>query len=236
MKKLGILAGVLGIAGLGLAGLAWAQQGQPPVRPAAPVAAGQPNAPTPRTRVAVVNMAFVIKNYQKFQATQQDSERQLKVMEDQLENKKKLLMGMKTETENPQTTPQRREQLEHDMRKVQHEMQEMGDDFKMQFGKRQGEVFVQMYREIQDAVQSYARASDLEMVFHYNDAVTPADMYHPMNIQRKLQGGGCMPMYIAPGMDISERIVSMLNSRYQAAAPAAPAPGVQPVGFQQPSR
>ncbi|HEY7428872.1 MAG TPA: hypothetical protein VH682_31870, partial [Gemmataceae bacterium] len=46
---------------------------------------------------------------------------------------------------------------------------------------------------------------------HYNDAVTPEDFMSPQNIARKLNTGALMPLYAAPGMDISQEVVNMLN-------------------------
>jgi hypothetical protein len=63
------------------------------------------------------------------------------------------------------------------------------------------------------------------MVMHFNDAVASVDLYQPGNVQRKLQTGACMPMYVAPGMDITNTISAMLNQRLGAAP--APAPGTQ---------
>jgi hypothetical protein len=61
------------------------------------------------------------------------------------------------------------------------------------------------------------------MVMHYNDAVVPADLYNSVNIERKLQTGACMPMYLAPGMNITDTISAMLNQRLGPAPAPAPA-------------
>ena len=69
----------------------------------------------------------------------------------------------------------------------------------------------------------FARSNDIDMVMHFSDAIAPADIYHPLNIQRKLQSQGCMPMYMQDGMDITIRVTEMLNSRLRGAGNAAPA-------------
>ena len=61
---------------------------------------------------------------------------------------------------------------------------------------------------------------------NYNDAVTLEDYYHPANLQRKLtQPAAVMPLFVTPGMDISNAIVTNLNNKYAASAgaPAGPA-------------
>ena len=53
---------------------------------------------------------------------------------------------------------------------------------------------------------------------HFNDAIDAADIYNPMNVQRKLQIGATFPMYAAPGMDITNQVIEMLNTHYQKTA------------------
>ena len=60
------------------------------------------------------------------------------------------------------------------------------------------------------------------MVLHYNDAVTQEDYNSEVNISRKMQAGALMPIYMAPGVDVSMDIVKALNASMPAAsAPAA---------------
>jgi hypothetical protein len=52
------------------------------------------------------------------------------------------------------------------------------------------------------------------VVLQYYDAdekTHAAEFWSPTNVARKLQASGCMPMYIAPGLDISEEIIEALN-------------------------
>jgi Skp family chaperone for outer membrane proteins len=176
-----------------------------------------------RTRVALVNLLQVIKLYTKCKACEDSIRAQFQLLDKKFEEKRKVLQAMKTELENSQTPADRRDSVEKQAKAIQREMQDMDEEAKQQLNKLRGDLAVQLYREIEDAVQAYARAQDIEMVLHYNDAVVSTDLYNPMNIQRKMQAGGCTPLYVAPGMDITMNIVSMLNSRYQAQqAPAAP--------------
>ena len=109
------------------------------------------------------------------------------------------------------------------LKELDRQVQDLGETAKKTLAKMQDEQAVQIYREVEQAVQAYARAYDIEMVLHYNDAMVPADLYRPANVQRKLQTGACMPMYTAPGMNITDMIAQMLNQSLG----AAPAPGGQ---------
>ncbi len=247
-SKLAFMAGAVTLgAAAWMASQVWGQyppQGQPAARPpvavqptayqqvpaAAPVAAQpQPYTQAPlRTRIATVNFISVIKNYRKCQACEAQIKSEMEAADKQFEGKRQQLLNMKQMYDNPQTQVAQKEQLEKDSKRLQMEMQEMGEDFKKRFDKQRGEMAVALYREIEDAVTAYARANDIELVVHYNDATTPAELYHPANIQRKMQGAGCTPIYKAPGMDISDAVVQMLNQKYAPATSAVP--GVRPPG------
>jgi hypothetical protein len=47
----------------------------------------------------------------------------------------------------------------------------------------------------------------------------------PKGIQYRLSLKACAPMYMAPGMDISDSVVAALNQKVKGTAAAAPAPG-----------
>ena len=81
-----------------------------------------------------------------------------------------------------------------------------------------------LYKEFDEAVRTYARTAGIEMVMHYNDAVLETDRNSAANIARKMSAGACMPMYLTPGLDISQDIVNTLNAKYPTTA-TAPAPG-----------
>jgi Skp family chaperone for outer membrane proteins len=210
-RTFGILAGV---AALGLAAYVgtrvWAQQG----------AISQPSAPL-ASRIAVINIVYVLKNYNKFQALEANLKAKGQQIEATLDPKKKEIDRLKTKYQAPSTTAQEREQIEREVRKIQREMEETTEDARKQLTKEQGALAVQVYQEIQEAATTYARntGANIEMVLHFTEALDRADVYSPGNIQRKIQAGGLMPMYVDPRMDITVPVVQMLNQRYPAAAP-----------------
>jgi Skp family chaperone for outer membrane proteins len=174
----------------------------------------------PRTKIAVVNLQSVIKQYQKWR----DFENGYKSLYDQYNTafEKKKAQGLELKTQAEKADPSQRDDLEQRFKAIEREMQDMGEQAKKQLSRMRDEQAVQIYSEVETAVQAYARANDIEMVMHYNDAIVPADMHNPINIQRKLQTGACMPMYVAPGMDITNTIAQMLNQKLGMAPGAAP--------------
>jgi Skp family chaperone for outer membrane proteins len=189
----------------------------PPAAPARPL----------QTRIGLINMVQVLKNYKKFQ----NLENQLKTRAQQLDETIKPLKiqadKLKEEYSRGNITPERKEEIEREMRKLQGEAQEKEEIARKELMKMNGEAAVTVYREVEDAANSYSRANNLELVLFYNDAVTDTDYYHPSNVRQKMmQPAALMPMVVAPGMDISNAVVNFLNSKY--APPAAGASAVPP--------
>jgi len=214
-RTFGILAGLAVLGAAVYLGRIWAQ----PPQPAQPPAHVQ-------TRSGLVNMVQILKNYKKFQRIEEEIRAKSLALENWLKPLRDKAIALKGEYGSEKVTAQRKEEIEHEMRKLQLEMQEKEDQAKKELVKINGDAAVQIYHEVEDAVKLYARSNSLDLVMFYNDAVTEPDFYHPANVQRKLtQPAAVMPMYVAPGMDISDSVCSMLNQRYAGSASNQPAPG-----------
>lgn len=211
MKKrtVGILAGVaLGVYvvshGLGQSGAQQTQQ-------TAPL----------QTRVALINLRQVIKNYTKFQSYEKEVKAQVDEFQKKIETKRAKLIADQGEMAKTTTTATLKDQLEHEVKQLQREMQDMSDEAKTSMSKRDFDQFVLIYKEIHDAVDSLARQYGIEMVLQYNDS-PGAEAYSPQNFQPKLASPTCFPIYFDNRMDITKHVTDMLNSKY---AGAAAAPG-----------
>lgn len=192
-----------------------AQQGQ-----IQPVNANIPQpAPPPRTRIAVINLSQVIKGYDRwktFEATYKTAYEHYNI---EFEKKKarglelKAMIG-KLPPDDPQVDAMKKELV-----KLDREVQDLGAEAKVYLSKMQDEMAVGIYREVNEAVEHYARANDIEMVMHFNDGITAQDILNPANVQRKLQNPACMPLYVTPGMNITASITEMLNERLRRSSP-----------------
>ncbi len=222
MKRLiGLVIGLAVLAaGAYLGGRLAAQQ------PQGNTAAVQTAAP-PVTRIAIVNLGQVIKNYAKWKNFTTDQQTKAAQYRKDLENKNAELVAKQGELSKPEITAPRRELLEREVRDLQRKLQDMRDDLGAKVSKDQYDVLVGVYKEIEEAVKVYARARNLEMVLHYNDAIGQ-DIYLPEIFQRRLANNACLPIYSHPDLDITNSITMMLNQRVQATMPQAPAqPPVQ---------
>jgi Skp family chaperone for outer membrane proteins len=202
------------------------QDPQAPQSQIQPVNASIPQpAPPPRTRIAIINISEVIKNYDRWKTFEDSYKQAYKFYNDTFETKKARGLWIKEELKKLAPDDPKVEALKTEMRNLDREVQDLGEKAKKDLSKMEADIAVGVYREVNEAVEHYARANDIEMVMHYNDAVTPQDILSPANVQRKLQNPACMPMYVTPGMNITASITQMLNERLrrsmqpQAAAP-----------------
>jgi len=177
-----------------------------------------------RTRIAVVNLQQVIRQYRKWNDFEQSYKNLYGQYNAEFERRKANGVALKSQLEKAPDDAAR-EKIQQQLKDLERQVQDLGETAKKQLGKMRDDQAVQIYQEVEQAVQAYARANDIEMVLHFNDAVAPADLYHAANIERKLQTGACMPMYVAPGMNITDIISRMLNDRL--GATPAPAPSGQ---------
>jgi Skp family chaperone for outer membrane proteins len=235
---------VVSLAGLGILGVVGYFGGQlaaqqppyqpPPRQPIQPVSATQPaqpgmpapGAPTLRTRIALINLAEVMKHYAKAKTIADDVGAKAKTIDNQellpIRNK---LIQLRTQLQTADAGS--RDKIEADMRRLQLDLQEREEDARKRMTKLGGDYMVQLYREVEDAVRHYARISDIELVLFYMDPTDPANPYDPATIQARLQTRGALPMYAAAGMDITAGVGGLLNDRYRANQAAAH-PGGQP--------
>jgi Skp family chaperone for outer membrane proteins len=231
-KSIVIVAGVVALGGFAYLGNQLRAQPQQPFNGAPMTTA--PQMPPAVTRVAVFNINQVIRNYVKFKIFEQQRAQEIQEVNKNVDAIKAQLAMKQTEASKPETTQARKEQLEKEYRDLQRNLQDLGEEAKARLAKKQMDYLIQTYKEIQEAAAAYARVRNIELVMHYSDAIGN-DVWQPQFFVRKLESGACYPMYMHPGLDITQALTDMLNSRVaQSAVPQQPtAPPVQPAGFQQ---
>ena len=179
-----------------------------------------------QTRIAVLNLQAVIKNYKKWQQFQDNVKATYQQYENQLKPYRDDALKLKARLDQLPAGDSAREDIERQIRDLNRKAQDQSELMKKELNKTLDQQSVQVYAEVEDVVTRFARQYEFDMVLHFNDAVAPADLHHPVNIQRKMQLGALMPLYTAPGMDITDYITKVLNSRVETTT-TAPAAGQQ---------
>jgi Skp family chaperone for outer membrane proteins len=194
------------------------QPNYPPQAAAAPAA--------PRTRIALLNLTFVIKNYQKYKNFQDEIKGVVEPFQKTDANLRAELDSLRKQAEASASKgepPQTRELLERKAKDVQRRMEDNTAEAKLKLGARSDEEMKILFTDVYQAAHGYAASHDFELVLHYNDAVSGEDYLSAQNIARKLNSGALMPLITTPSLDISKDIVALLNSNM-------PSPGGAPQG------
>jgi Skp family chaperone for outer membrane proteins len=101
--------------------------------------------------------------------------------------------------------------VERRVKELQRQLEDNSAEAKLKLGKKSDEEMRVLFMDICEASQRYATAHHLDMVMHYNDAITKEEYLSAPNIARKLNSGALMPIYTASGIDISKEITEKLN-------------------------
>ncbi|MFO0881310.1 MAG: OmpH family outer membrane protein [Gemmataceae bacterium] len=173
-----------------------------------------------KTRVGLLNLTYVIKNYSKFKNFQEELKKTMEPFQAKDSGLKAEGDKIAKDAQTPNATAEKREQIERKLKDIQRAIEDNKVEAQKVLMKKNEEQLKIVYMDVRSVVDRYAQAHGFEMVLHYNDAVTQEEYWSPQNILRKMQAGALMPMYIANGLDISANIVSTLNS----SAGASPAP------------
>jgi Skp family chaperone for outer membrane proteins len=195
----------------------------------APVAAAAPA----QTRVAVINLLQVIKNYNKAKFYETELEGTLKPYRDKAEKLKGDMIQWQNYLSDPKNGPtitqEQRETGEKSVTNIKRQLEDLDKEARKAFGKKRELQVVQLYKEVDEAVKRYAAANGFHLVLSFGEPVNATDLFSAPNIARKLEGiqmgGACMPMYFADGMDISGPVVEGLNRAYPGGAATAATPG-----------
>ncbi len=180
-------------------------------------------AQAPRSRIAVINIAATIRNYQKWQEYERTMRSTVQGFDKEMEAKRTQVLQLQTQLKQLPADSPDHDAVENRFKAAQRDLQDWAEQKKKELGQYSDRMAVQVYQEIHEAVAAYARAHDIDMVMHFTDAVAPADLYTAANIMRKLGTAACMPMYVSQGMDITGPITEMLNQRLGGNPAAAPA-------------
>lgn len=233
MKK--SILGALGLAAGGLViyagSVVWAQQ--PPRPPSTPAPVTSSPA-VGKSRVAIVNLQEVLKNYPKFTAFRDQLKAKAEQYDQTLNNKIKRVQGLEKEYKDPKTTQQKKEQIEKEVKQLKFDMDELKAQARKDVMKFQDEQVTQMYREVEAVVKEYATANGIELVFRFNED-WGQDYHNPDQTVARMSMP-FWPMHHDKGADITQAIASLLNRKYAMPTPTPGTNVVQPASNKVPKQ
>jgi len=208
-RTVALTAGVLALGTLAYMG----------TRMLAQTPAGQARPAAPQTKVAILNINYVIKYYEKYKNFQNDIKNKAKEYESKIIAKNNEIEKLSKDAAAA-SDPAKREQLEKQAKQLAREKEDLTMEGRKILAKQGADLMVIIYKEVREAAQRHAVANGFDLVLHYEEAITTEEFDSPQNIHRKLNAGGLIPLYWSQGMDISVDVLKALNASYR----PAPAP------------
>ena len=203
MRMLSYLA--VGVSLAGLAGSATAQ---------APAVA---KAPRPVGRVAVFNVAKVMRDYQRWQ-------HYANVMNTKRTAASANLVKLRTdiaETQNKITTevlPTKKDELGKKLVELQRQFEDAERVARKQLDDESAGYLKNLFAEIQQCVKAIVEAYNYDLVLAYPDAITPEEKQSPMYFDLMLRPPAAMPFFVSGESDMTEVLIATLNKSFPAPA------------------
>jgi Skp family chaperone for outer membrane proteins len=167
--------------------------------------------PQPQTKVAVLNLSYVIKNYKKWETFQHEYKSKLDAFDEKLKPQKVQLDELDKNRTKPGIDPDTKADIEKKMQDLERSLQDETEEYKKTLAEFEAKSFATMYNDVNMTAERYAKAHDIELVMHFNDGTTEDEINSPNNITRKIGQGALFPIYVTPGMDISKDMLALLN-------------------------
>lgn len=192
------VAALTGLAFIACCGLAAAQT--PPA----------PSAAASNGKVGVVNINKVLKSFNKANAYNTWLMNRAKFYGDQA-NALQAQVNVRQADAQKEADPKKKDIIAEEIRGLVRRVEDLNAAAQKDLDANRGPIMVQIYNDISQITASVARSSGVDVVLAYPDVTDPAEGQQPQKIFAKLFAGAAMPLYVAPGADMTDAILTTLN-------------------------
>lgn len=200
---------------------------RPPIQQVSGSAPASP--PTmPGTRVAVVNINSVLKNYNKAQALNSSIKTKVQSYAERMNKLKEEVAKIQAELPKPTTTATLREQYEKQVVMLQRQLQDLDNEARKVISADQASIAVQIFKEIEQVINAVALQNNFDLVLSFPDSTTKDDLYSQDNVVRKLASQAAIPIFYKKHIDLTDAVITTLNISFPAPPPTPGAPAILP--------
>ncbi|WP_010588461.1 OmpH family outer membrane protein [Schlesneria paludicola] len=170
-------------------------------------------------KVALIDMAYVFKNYTKFETLREELKAEIQSSEEKAkatqQETARMQQEMKTFTEgSPEYT-----KAEKALVKMAAEFEGFRREKSREFLKKESQIYLQVYNEVSEMVKNYAQHFGYTLVMRFN-----RDDLDTENPQQILQNMNRQVVYYREDDDITQKILAALNKKLNKDTPAATKP------------
>jgi Skp family chaperone for outer membrane proteins len=176
------------------------------------------SSPMGTTRVAVFNVGVVFNRYERAAAIKEELAQELKQLQQEAKELTQDLNAWQAALQKNDLPSAKKEKYEEKIIYGRRRLEDLSRQARSKVGKTHETSLIVLWKDIREAVKTYSTAHGIELVIAYGDPKDAEMVDLFPNISRKMQTvdqGGSMPFFVAPGVDISEAVVDLLNRQYR---------------------
>lgn len=170
------------------------------------------------TKVAVFNIGVVLNKYQRASIAKEQLSKEVKRLQAEAKELNESIAKWQTALQSGEVPASKKELYEEKIINARRQLEDLNREARTTIGKKQEATLVELWKDVRQAVKVYAAEHGLDLVIVYGDVSDPLQQDVFPNVTRKMSAldqGGAMPFFMAPGVDVSEGLVELLNRRYR---------------------
>jgi Skp family chaperone for outer membrane proteins len=175
-----------------------------------------------RPRIALVNIAKVLRDFAKASAEGKIITAKRQYYVDEIKPLREMLAAKSRQIQQT-VQPTEKEKLQKEAVAINRKIEDLDQEAQRVLGELTDRTIIEVYQNIKTTINDIAVTNNLDLVMCYPDASDVKDEMKPQIISLKLQTPALMPFYHR-GMDITQVVVDTLNKRH----PAPPVPVTAP--------
>jgi Skp family chaperone for outer membrane proteins len=179
---------------------------QKPMLPREPEPAGT-------TRVAVVNMGYVFKNWERAKNFKERLDRDALPFVAKANELKHSIAAWEEQIAAGNLDAATKEHYEAKIRTAKRQAEDLADDMRRLVRPRSEENVGEILKEAELAIAEYSKRNGIVLVFGYAD---PSELLSVNPKRQAIDTGGATPLFMANGCDISVAVTDLLNEWYRA--------------------
>lgn len=198
---------------LSFPGQAYSQQAAPATGAAAAPASNVPH------KVALIDMAYVFKNYEKFSMLREDLKAEIQGSEEEAKSRAAKLQAMQQKMKSFAEASPEFTAAEQQLAKESAEFEAFRRAAQRDFLKKESQIYHTVYMDVSDAVSRYAKHYKYNLVLRFNREDLDTE-----NAQKLIEGMNRQVVYFQSENDITLSVCDYLNKKFSQTA-AKPAGG-----------
>lgn len=172
----------------------------------------------PEARIALVDVAYIFKKYDKFTRLYESMKSEVKQREKEIadaQSELKVLMNSKQQL-TPDTPDYRK--IEQRIVQKKGEIELAAENARREFTQKEANLYHQTYQEVEAEITKYAERNSFTLVLRASRD-SDAGSTNPQDVIKEVSQ---MVIYSLPNMDITEAILASLNAQGTVKKPAGP--------------